>query len=291
MTPENEPSLQEILQFDPFPADGGGSDTADTSAGTTDGSAEAAPPGGGQSGEEKPEGAVAPQQASQPASTTAVSSGEPPKPVSQADLQAAIRDMSQQVAGAVRAAVPPQPSPAEQPQPNKFNLGVPDALVNALRSEDPKEFSAGVGAMINGVANHVWNAFTEHLVKDILPNIPRMIEGHTQSIQRQEAVARDFYGAYPQLQIPELTSAIQTIGAQIAQEYAMAGKPLGWSSELRDAIAERIFMRLPMLRTVPAAAAAAPAARRSFATGNGARPPVQTEPTEQQDMMKMIFGG
>ena len=145
--------------------------------------------------------------------------------------------------------------------------------------------------MINGVANHVWNAFTEHLQREILPSVPRMIEQYVTSARNQENVARDFYGKYPQLQIPEMAPMIQTIGAQIANEWHQAGRSIEWSEPLRDAIAERVFARLPFLRTVaPTAPQTNGAGRRQpYAVGSGARPQGEPE-SPQRDMIEMIFG-
>jgi hypothetical protein len=199
-----------------------------------------------------------------------------------------IRRQTEAITSAVRTPVA-APAPASAPA-NKFNLGVPEALTNALRSEDPAQFQAGVGALINGISNHIWNAFTEHLEKQVLPNVPRMIESYVQSAQRQQAVATDFYGKYPQLNIPEMAPMIQTIGAQIAGEWYQQGRSVDWSGDLRDAIAERVFQRLPFLRNVPGAAAPANGARRQpYAAGSGARPAAEPE-SPQRDMMEMIFG-
>lgn len=279
------PSFQEILQFDPFSAPETGGEAPPAGDGTPP--AEGGTPPPAPSGEENPGGQQSADGTPAPQPGAVAPPGEPPKPTSQADIEAAIR----QIPDAIRAGLERvQPQPISQPAATepKFKLGVPDALVNALRSEDPKEFSAGVGAMINGVANHVWNAFQDHLEKNIGPAIPRMIENYVQTVQRQQSVATDFYGQYPQLNIPELMPVVQAVGATIAQEYARAGRQLDWSPQLRDAIAERIFQRLPMLRGQPAAAQ--PPARRAFSTGNGARPPAPGN-TPQDDMVQVLFGG
>jgi|SRR6516165_10730641 len=274
---EGEPTFQEILQFDPFSEDSStGSDPVPAEGGGTPTPPPADP------GEAQPVVEPQPEVTEPPVTPPA-----PPKQVSQADLEQLIARQTE----AIRAAVQPQPA-APQPTPAapRFNLGVPEALTNALRSEDPAQFQAGVGALINGISNHVWNAFTEHLDRNVLPNVPRMIEQYVSSARRQEAVAQDFYGKYPQLQIPEMAPMVQTIGAQIAQEWYQQGKSIEWSETLRDAIAERVFQRLPFLRTAVQQAPVNGARRQPYAAGSGARPAPETN-TPEADMMAMIFGG
>jgi len=270
---EGEPTFQEILQFDPFEE---GSDSSAEGGGETP-----------ESGEEKPAGGEPPppQEAPVEGGAPPPSVGEPPKPVSQADLESLIRQQTETIRAAVQR--PPEPARPAVAAP-KFNLGVPEALTTALRSEDPAQFQAGVGALINGVANHVWNAFSEHLEKNVLPAMPRIVEGFIESARRQEAVATDFYGTYPQLRIPEMAPVIQAIGAQVAQEWYQQGRDLSWSQGLRDEIANRLFQRMPFLRNLQQPQPTQQR-RRPFAAGSGTRPAAEPD-SPQRDMMEMIFG-
>jgi hypothetical protein len=259
-----EPTFEEILQFDPF--DGGAQQEPQAELPTQQEPQRPATYSAGTSKEEPPR----PQPASAPA----------PKPITQR-LEATLMRQAAHIAQQYSRS-----SGQAQPQ-LKFNLGVPDQLLSALRSEDPAEFKAGVGAMINSVANHVWNSFVQAVQAELLPAIPRMIDQQLSSSREQENVGRDFYGKYPQLNNPMFAPMIQTVGAALAQEYATAGRSLAWSPELRDQIAERIFGVLPQLRGTQQAT---PAPRRSsFSTGSGARPaPAAAGP--ENDMMEMIFG-
>lgn len=264
-----EPTFEEILQFDPF--DGG--------AAQQEPQQQKEPPEGQQAPEQPPPAEQEPTQEEPP---LAAQPQPAPRPITQSDLEATLMRQAAHIAQAVQ----PQ---AQQPQQQlKFNLGVPDQLLSALRSEDPAEFKAGIGAMINSVANHVWNSFVQAVQNELLPAIPRMIDQQLSSSREQENVGRDFYGKYPQLNNPMFAPMIQSVGAALAQEYAAAGRSLAWSPELRDHIAERIFGVLPQLRQGPQQAA--PTTRRSsFSTGSGARPaPAAAGP--ENDMMEMIFG-
>lgn len=252
-----EPTFEDIIHFDPFEESGSGE-------------VESAP--------EQPVEAPPPPEAP-----------TPPPTQQQPDLRQLVQEQTHQLTAALRQP-PPQPQQQQGP-PLKFNLGVPPALTAALRSEDPQQFEAGVGALINGVANHVWNTVMDHLQNQVIPSVPRMIDQHVNSIQRQQSVAQDFYGKYPQLGNPGLRPMVQTIGAQIAEEFARAGHSLEWGDQIRDAIAERIFQMIPALRQAQQVAQQpAPSPQRRFSTGNGTRPPRGGDSTLQSEMEAVIFG-
>jgi len=268
-----EPTFEDIMQFDPFESGPSGDETGETGA--------AAPPAQGQEPPAAQQQAPTPQAAQPPLSQP---------PTQQPDLRQLVQEQTNQLMGALRAGQQPQPQQQGGP-PQKFNLGVPPQLTAALRSEDPQQFEAGVGALINGVSNHVWNTVMDHIQREVLPTIPRAIEAFAQSAQRQDSVARDFYGVYPQLAHDGIRPMVQMVGAQIAEEFARQGRSLGWSGELRDAIAERIFTMIPALRAQQAQAAQQAAPRRQpFATGNGSRPPPRNDSTLQSEMEAVIFG-
>lgn len=276
-TDNSEPSLQEILQFDPFPSGGEGGDPPAGDPPPSGGTPPPAP-----SDEENQEDVLQTGGEEPPAPPPPV----PPTPVSRQDLEQLI---SRQTEVITRATTPPAPQP-QAPQ-NRFNLGVPDALVNALRSEDPQQFTNGVGALINGLANHLWNEMSAHLktqMEELTNSVPRYIDSYASQARQQEDVARDFYGTYPQLDSPMLKTMVQTVGSQIAQEWAQSGRSLSWSPQLRDEIANRIFTHLPMLKAPPQQQQQRQP-RRAFSTGNGTRPPAQTNSPENE-MLEMVFG-
>src|SRR6516165_7174703 len=142
--PENqnqsaEPSFEEILQFDPFGGEAEGGQEGD--GGTTP-PTPATPPA--ETGEDTAGGkGTAPPPAAAPAPPP------PPKPITQEDLTSAMMRQADAIARAVTPA--PQPQQPQQQQP-RFNMGIPDELVTALRSEDSGQFKAGVGALVNSLA-------------------------------------------------------------------------------------------------------------------------------------------
>ena len=281
MPEQNEPSFEEILQFDPFNGEASG-EIADPAGETPPQDGPAAPPPEGQTGE-VPGGVGAKAQTSQQPPPAAPAPPPPPTPLTQADLTAAMSRLAE--------AVRPQPQQPQQQTPSlRFNMGIPDELTSALRSEDPAQFKAGVGALVNSLANHIWNNFQQDVRDNLVPAIRQMLESHTSAVSQQDAVSRDFYGTYPMLGRPELAPLIQTVGASLAREAVSAGRSLDWSPQLRDEIASRVMAIIGAVQGVqpPSPAPPAPPARR-FATGNGTRPAQGTQ-TPQDEMQAMIFG-
>lgn len=275
-----EPSVAEqIMQFDPFaPAK-----AKETPVAPKDAGKQGAPPAGTQVPPAKPQPAAA-----APAAQPAAPQKTPEQLI--AEHTATIRQMLERGQVAQPAAGAKEPAKAEPEKP-KFNLGVPDQILNAMNSEDPKERSLAVHAVVNGVANAVWRE-AENLVRqnitDLVQGFPRVIEAHMAARQTQNEVHTDFYGTYKQFASPEFVPLVQATALQIINEKQAAGQPVsGWSTEFRDEVANRLFAHFPTLKQPPAPPAAQPA-RRSFATGanGGARP--ATEPGPVSEMLAIL---
>ena len=260
-TPSAERDVADILSFDPFaqaketpaavPAEGA---PADEKAGT----------------ETPPAEQPIPAQAAPP--TPAVPATPQPSNLERliADQTAAIRQsLADRAAPAAPAAAPAA----------KFNLGIPEQIVNSISSEDPRERGLALHAVVNGVANAVWRE-TEQMVKTqvetIVQNIPRLIEAHQTVAQRQREVHDDFYGTYKVFPStdPAFVALVQNVGQVVATEFARAGRRLDWGPELRDEIANRLFASFPMLKAAHQAGGAAPNSGRKapFVAGGGSRP-------------------
>lgn len=272
-----QPGIEEILKFDPFapPKEG-----------------EGAKPPAGQGAAEKPP--AKPGTAAQPpkpdtgGAKPAVSA--PAKTPEQliAEHTASIRDMLN------RAPSPAPAAPADKtPEPPKFNLGIPDQLLNAMSSEDPRERSLATHALINGVANAVWRetqAFYQEQAGQLVASFPRVIEAHIAARDEQQRIHNDFYGTYQQFAGKQWIPLIQAHAAQLMNEMAAAGQQVtGWTTEMRDEIANRLFAEFPQLKDWKPPAAGKPngqqqpAKRAQFATGGGggARPPAEAGPVTE----------
>lgn len=271
-----EPNVAEqILQFDPFaPAK-----DKETPAAPKADDKKGAPPAG------KPDTQVKPQPGTAaPVAPAPVQQGKTPEQLI-AEHTATIRQMLERGQQAPTA-TPAQPAKAEPEKP-KFNLGIPDQILAAIRSEDPKETSLAMHAVVNGVANAVWReaeALVRQNVADLVQGFPRVIEAHMAARQTQNEVHTDFYGTYKQFSSPEFVPLVQATALQLINEKQQAGQPVqGWSPEFRDEVANRLFAHFPMLRTPQQQAPAPPPAKRSFATGanGGARPAMEPGPVNE----------
>ena len=136
------------------------------------------------------------------------------------------------------ATVPQQPQQAAQPQPQerKFALQVPDQMVDALRSEDPRMVKSAVEAMVNGAAELAYRtALTEatEQMRGIAAEIYSQQQG---TVSQQQQIYNDFYNAYPELNTPDLRIIVRAVGEQVAKELGTTT----WGPKLRDLIGTRV---------------------------------------------------
>jgi len=266
-----QPSPEEILKFDPF------------------GPPKEAPKPAGQEGKEKADGKAAPKaDAAAPKPPVGVPAKTPEQLI--AEHTASIRQMLE------RAPQPATPVPAAKTEPTtaappKFNLGIPEQMLTMLNSEDMRDRSVATHALINGVANAIWKEFEtayeqriQQEVNTLVQNFPRVIEAHMNSRNEQQRIHNDFYGTYKMFSEPQWIPLIQAHAAQLMNEMAAQGHQVtGWTPQMRDAIAERLFAQFPMLREGQKPnGQAQPTGRRQFATGGGGnRPPAEAGPASE----------
>lgn len=195
------------------------------------------------------------------------------------DFGKLFREQTDAIKALIKPAEPGKTSD-DRPAPPKFNLGIPPQLMEAMASEDLQERTLATHALVNGIANAVWNEMTAHLKTELgtlVQGIPQMLEAHTTVQRTQQQVFQDFYGAHANLNKPEFQPLVLAAAQAVFQDLNNAGKEVAWNAEMRDAIAEKIYSAIPQLR--PAAApvktnggnSPAPAAPR-FNPGGGARP-------------------
>lgn len=173
----------------------------------------------------------------------------------------------------------PEPAKKDEPAAPRFNLGVPEQLVNAMASDDPRERATALNSVISGVANHVWNAVQEHVQQQlvrVVENIPNVIAAHSSYSKQQEQVSSDFFGKYEMFKGEAFGPILQDAAIKVAQAWQGAGKPIGWNDEFRDAVAENMFTRFPMLKPQQQQQQqpqGETGKRPPFATGGGSRQP------------------
>lgn len=291
-TADTGPSAAEILAFDPFsPPARPAAESGTEGTGTPEKPKAAAPEGTpkpGETGTPKPAETTPP--APKPGETAPPGTPVAPAAAPVVPLEKTIAEQAETIRALIQrpAAADTKPA-ADTPPPPKFNLGIPPKLMDALSSEDGNERSTAMHAVVNGVANAVWNGVQEHLVKEILPGIQQMMGAYISSQDNAKRIATDFYGKYPMLDNENLKPLVTNVGVQLATERQAQNKSTEYSEEFRDAIAERIFTLIPALRTqaaaaAPGAPAAPPAKKQPFSTGGGS-PPAPSGKSEFQELL------
>lgn len=290
------PSAADILAFDPF----GPAENSDSTAGAAD--AKPADDKGGEPGK-TPAPAVQPTLKANEVvplgadgkplvdpNAAPVTPATTPQAQPTAQLEQLIRDQTAAITTALQRPAE-KPAAATEEAPAKYNLGLPPEVIGLLRSEDEGEFARGMHTVINGISNRIWSDVNAHLDQVIAQRVPAMFTEQTNAQSVQQRVATDFYGKYETLRAPELRPLIQSIGVQVANERAQAGKTNEWSPEIRDAIAEKIFTAIPSLRppaeqqqqqTPPGGTPP----KRPFATGTGSRP--DTAPDASAEFRELL---
>jgi hypothetical protein len=262
-----------IMAFDPFaPPKAGAEETPPPGEATPSGEATPAEKSKGATGTGKEPPAPKPGAAATPA-PAAPAAPTPATPQAQPDLT---RLFQEQTAAIKQLVADKAPEKAAEPAAPKYNVGIPPKLLDAMASEDPQERAVATHALVNGIANMVWNdvsaAINAELGK-VMQGMPQLMEAHYSARQTQQQVFDDFYGAYAHLNRPELQPMVLSAAQLVFKEFTQAGKAIQWNAELRDAIANKIHSAVPALKpaAAPGGNGAQPAKPR-FTPGGGARP-------------------
>lgn len=268
-----------IFNFDPFarpPGEEGETPPPDGTPAPSDAPAPADKKGAAAPGKESP--ASAPKPGAAPAAKPAAPAPATPKQEAP-DFQKLFREQTEAIKSLVTPAAAPK-APDATPAPPKFNVGIPPQLLEGLNSEDMQERAVATHALVNGIANLVWNEVTTHLKTELgtlASGIPQMMEAHAAQRQTQQAIFQDFYSSHQNLAGPQFQPLVLSAAQAVFQDYLGAGRQVSWDAEMRDAIAEKIYSAIPQLRPVAGAAPpkpgqpAAPAQRR-FMPGGSSRP-------------------
>lgn len=282
-----EPTIADIMAFDPFgPSDKG----------------EPAPESGKPATEAKGEtetGETEPKPADATAAADVAPASKPadaqPAPVTPPTPSPEVQALQQQIATltqTIQSMSTAQPAPAAKPDGTeatepKFNLALPPQMIKALRSEDEGEFGAAMTAVINGIANKMWNEVQQHIATEVVPNMGRIADQHYQVVQQRQRVQQEFYGAYPTLNRPELYGIVQQAGVMVAQQRAALNKPVVWDQQFASEIAEKVFAIFPQLKP-QAAPQVTPTPKQPFQTTPGTRPTPSSAEAQTKEIMDVI---
>lgn len=271
-------SIQDYLDFDPFePADAGKA---------------AEPP----SDEPAP---VAAGDALPPESQPKEQPGEAAKPPPQAP-DPVLRELAR-INETLAASQQPRYAPAggtPATPPPRFNLEIPQQILKAvIHSEDPEERAVGLAALVNGLANTLYNDISSEFRQQqerLYQALPQMHQRLSQEQVEQQRAAQDFFGTFQNLRpTPQMMQFVAGEAKALAVEQWQAGnRNLQWNQAFRDALGRRIHesLGLPM----PGAGAQAPARvpkRPQFAAGGDAKGGnVNAAPNQEVKEIWDVFG-
>jgi hypothetical protein len=265
------PSVKDFLDFDPFePADAGqggaqAPDPADSGS-QSEPAAQAAegdalPPSGGQ--------APSQQQPQQGAQASA------PDPV--------LRELARINETLAASQQPQQQYTPPQVASPRFNLEIPQQILKAvIHSEDPEERAVGLAALVNGLANTLYNDISaemrasQHQMYQALPQVHQRL--NQEQVEQQRA-ASDFFGRFTNLQpTPQMMQFVAGEAKALAVEQWRAGnRNLQWNDDFREALGYRIHagLGLPFPQRAAQPGTGMPAQRQpkraQFAAGGDAK--------------------
>lgn len=187
---------------------------------------------------------------------------EPTAPDNAAQVAGLITELAE-LRGQVSAFASTQGAPTAEPTapvPDDidipaYNVGVPDALVEGLASEDPQVRKNSIAGMLSGIGALVHKEVKRDMLAVIQQSVPRIAAETQSSTRTQEAIFNDFYGNYPQLNVPELRGVIQNAAGPIFQEMGLTAANFGskWPAA-RAALGTKVLglLNLTQPQTAPA---------------------------------------
>lgn len=166
----------------------------------------------------------------------------------------------------------------------EYNFDIPDQLLAAMASEDPKDKKIGTMMLVRGVAQGIHKTIMTTMAQDV---IPRVIQGAVEATRAQiaqekqmEMMRNDFYSNHKDLDKPELKPFISQTSLMLMKEQ----NATAWTPEFRDALANRVR---GILQSVAGGAAKQPA----ISTGSPTRvaaPMLDEQQKQMQDMLATL---
>jgi len=197
----------------------------------------------------------------------------------------------------------PAKEPTEQPkQPAtedvKYEMSVPDEIVEALANEEPRVRKQALNALVNGISNKLAKDFGNAMAvmaRHVQEQAVQAALGQVDNRTNEQKVRDDFYNNNADLK--ELVNNLPALDAvvwQTTQQIATATGAKGWSPQLRDQVAATLRLQLKLPTAAPAKAApTAPAPRKaSFNAGGGG--PSSGRPNgaaDQNEFMSVLGAG
>lgn len=272
--------IADILHFDPFQAAREERDEAQQAEGEGEGG-EGAAAVGARAGGDQPtpqtaptEGAVAGAQPAQLETESAPAPGGAQAPsypefqtLKELVLQQneTIRLLREQVQGgrtsttersSAGSVQPPSQQAGQSDDVPAHEYDIPDNLLNGLASDDMDVRKRAVQLLVKGTAQNVHRAMREEL-RQALDRTRSQIASDSNTQSESQAIMRDFYSTFPQLNHEGLRNFVREATQQVSTEQ---GGFKAWTSEFRDAIGRRAIRNIQSVyqQLVPVAGGAPP---------------------------------
>ena len=230
--PAAEPSVDDILKFDPFGPEGldkgeEESPKEDKVGDAGDGAEDGQPP------KEKP-------------------SDSPKSDPEAANMQKAVEEMQKTLEEMKKTREEPKKETKQQVDDiPSYLFDIPDQVVSMLGSEDPGEAKKGAAFLIASAGRSIHQSIRKEIVEKFAPAFQKImlqqVFGSLQQKDTQNSVRTDFYGKFPQYDKPELRPVVQEAAKALAKE--MGVKQYG--PEFRDALGERLGLLFASITQTP----------------------------------------
>jgi len=168
-----------------------------------------------------------------------------------------------------------------------YRYQIPEQTLAALRSDNDGEFGRAVETMFNIVAENVHSNLIQHVSDYVGSTVPDMIQKSQSAQGQQTQVRSDFYGAFPELNRPDVQPLVISAAQQLANEGYTR-----WDQNFVQALGQRVHGTLRGF--VPAQAAPTPTPTPPKLNGPGAHP----RPTggsfgenSPDEIQQTLFGG
>lgn len=186
-----------------------------------------------------------------------------------------------------------QQAPKEDPIPS-YEFAVEDALVNAIRGENPEHAKAAVAHLIKEIGTVVHRNVREEYRNYYNVAVKGYVNAQIKTQANENQIERDFFGAHPDLATSQGRQLVVTAAQQVLAEE----KYNGWTAETRDEIARRARAFAATIAD-PGGQSTAPAAAQQKQNGKKkqvkqatptTRPAAAIPDGQENDVVDTLFG-
>jgi hypothetical protein len=197
----------------------------------------------------------------------------------------AARDAAQRADAVIRQVQPQTKEEKPKELNNPFNVAVPPRVVEDLANEDANVRTNALNFIVNQTAAMAYirakEEFNSELAK-LRQELPLVAQSTVTQASEIERTHKDFYGAFPDLDRPELRNLVVSTAQQVMSELNVGS----WSPALRDAIGRRVRQIIaPQPSTPQPEVKQEVKAQQRIASGGKSRPGGVAQKSDIQDFL------